>query len=125
MNVAEKLPAMRPLVWMGRSKQDLMAMPTAVIRTFGYGLYLAQTGKRHLDAKVLKGFGDASVVEIVESHIGNAFRAVYTVRFEKAVYVLHVFQKKSKRGAKTPQPDMELITRRLRDAALLATEKNQ
>jgi phage-related protein len=125
MSGVPKLPAVRPLVWMGRSKRDLLEMPATVIRTFGYGLYLAQTGKRHLDAKVLKGFGDASVVEIVESHIGNAFRAVYTVRFEKAVYVLHVFQKKSKRGAATPQADLELIARRLRDAALLATEKHQ
>jgi phage-related protein len=104
---------------LGRSRGDLAVLPPEVIRTFGYGLYLAQIGRRHADTKVLRGFGDASVIEIIGSHASDAFRAVYTVRFESAVYVLHVFQKKSKRGAKTPRPDLKLISLRLREAATI------
>jgi phage-related protein len=73
-------------------------------------------GGTHPQAKVLKGFGDASVIEIIEHWQGNAYRAVYTVRFEEAVYVLHVFQKKSRRRVETPKADIDLVKRRLRDA---------
>jgi phage-related protein len=107
---------------MGSSKKDLVALPALVVDVFGYGLYLAQTGRRHENSKVLRGFGDASVVEIVESSAGGTFRAVYTVRFEAAVFVLHVFQKKSKSGIATPKPDMELIETRLKRAAEIAEE---
>jgi phage-related protein len=90
-----------------------------VVDVFGYALYVAQTGKRHDNTKVLKGFGDASVLEVVESQAGNAYRAVYTVRFAAAVVVLHVFQKKSKSGVEAPIPDMDLIDSRLKKATEL------
>ena len=108
---------------MGSSKKDLRALPAAVVDAFGYALYLAQTGKRHESTKVLKGFGDASVLEVIESQAGNAYRAVYTVlRIAAAVIVLHVFQKKSKSGIETPKPDMDLIEARLKKAAELMKE---
>ena len=82
----------------------------------GYGLFMAQMGERHpIMAKTLKGFGGATVVEIRESLEGNAYRAVYTVRYADAVYVLHAFQKKSKKGVATPKTEIEVIERRLRD----------
>jgi phage-related protein len=112
----------KPLVWMGSSKKDLVALPAAVVDVFGYGLYLAQAGGRHENSKVLRGFGDASVLEIIESGAGGTYRAVYAVRFEAAVFVLHVFQKKSKAGIATPKPDMELIVARLKRAAEIAEE---
>jgi phage-related protein len=118
-------PPAKPLVWMGGSKKDLVALPAAVVDVFGYGLYLAQVGRRHENSKVLRGFGDASVVEIIESGAGSTYRAVYTVRFEAAVFVLHVFQKKSKSGIATPKPDMELIEARLKRAAEVAEEMNR
>jgi len=117
-----KPPAPKPLIWMGSSKKDLRALPAGVVDVFGYALYLAQTGKRHDSAKVLRGFGDASVLEIIESHAGNAYRAAYTVRFAAAVIVLHVFQKKSKSGIETPKPDMDLIEDRLKKATELMKE---
>ena len=80
----------------------------------GYALFLAQTGGKHPDAKPLKGLGGGGVLEVVDNYEGNAYRAVYTVRFEGAVYVLHAFQKKSPRGIKTAQTDVELIGNRLR-----------
>lgn len=82
----------------------------------GYALHLAQAGSKHEDAKPLQGFGGAGVLEIVSDHVGDAYRAVYTVKFATSVYVLHAFQKKSKTGSKTPATDMELIARRLRVA---------
>lgn len=82
----------------------------------GYALFLAQMDSRHATmAKTLKGFGNAAVIEIRESHQGNAYRAVYTVRYAEAVYVLHAFQKKSTKGISTPLPDLKLIERRLKD----------
>ena len=107
----------KPLEWVGSSKDDLIAFPSAVRKAFGYGLYLAQIGERALTAKSLKGFGGASVVELVQAHDGNAFRAVYTVNFAGAVYVLHAFQKKSKAGRATPKAEIDLIRQRLVIAA--------
>lgn len=104
----------KPLEWIASSKKDLMAMPEEVRDTFGYALHLAQTGDKHDQAKPLKGFGGASVLEVVESDAGGTYRAVYTVRFENTVYVLHCFQKKSTRGIATPKPDMDLIRERLK-----------
>lgn len=101
---------------MGSSKRDLKDFPVEVQDGVGFALWLAQIGEKHPHAKALKGFGDASVIEIIEDHDGDTYRAVYTVRFEEAVYVLHTFQKKSRRGAETPKPDMELIEKRLGDA---------
>jgi phage-related protein len=93
-----------------------MAFPQAVQREMGYALFLAQMGERHSTmAKTLGGFGGATVIEVRESHEGNAFRAVYTVRYGDAVYVLHAFQKKSKKGIATPKADIALIERRLKD----------
>jgi phage-related protein len=106
----------KPLIWRGTSKADFMAFPSAVQRDMGYALYLAQMGERHPNkAKTLKGFGGAAVIEVRENHAGNAFRAVYTVRFTDAVYVLHAFQKKSKKGSETPKADLNLILKRLKD----------
>lgn len=91
-----------------------MAMPAEVQDVFGYALHLAQLGQKHPDAKPLKGFGGAGVLEVVEDFQGDAYRAVYTVRYAEAVYVLHCFQKKSTQGIATPKPDMELIKSRLK-----------
>jgi phage-related protein len=102
--------------WVGSSLKDLKDFPDEIRETFGYGIFLAQVGDRHPDAKPLKGFGGAHVLELVEDHDGDTYRGVYTVRFEEAVYVLHCFQKKSKRGVSTPQHDIDLIRKRLKAA---------
>jgi phage-related protein len=108
----------KPLFWRGTSKADFMAFPQAVQREMGFALFLAQMGDRHPTlARTLKGFGGGTVVEVRESQDGNAFRAVYTVRFADAVYVLHAFQKKSTRGIATPRGEIDLVRRRL--AALI------
>jgi phage-related protein len=99
-----------------------MALPEEVIDTFGYALHLAQTGKKHEQAKPLHGFGSAGVLEVVEDWRGNAYRAAYTVRFAAAVFVLHVFQKKGKSGIATPRQDKELIKQRLKAAELFVKE---
>ncbi len=99
-----------------------MALPDEVIDTFGYALHLAQTGKKHGQAKPLHGFGSAGVLEVVEDWRGNAYRAVYTVRFAAVVFVLHVFQKKAKSGIATPRQDMELIKERLKAAEQIVKE---
>jgi phage-related protein len=104
------------LEWIGSSRKDMMIFPRAVQRIFGYALYLAQQGERPPEAKVLKGFGGAGVLELVEDHRGDTYRAVYTVRFATRVYVLHVFQKKSKHGIATPKHEMDLIRERLKIA---------
>jgi len=115
----------RPLVWMGSSKKDLMKLPSSVIDVFGFALYQAQMGKRHEHAKVLRGFGDAGVLEIVESAERSTYRSVYTVRFSDAVYVLHVFQKKSTSGMATPKPDMDLVEERLKQVTALARTRKE
>ena len=104
----------KPLYWVGSSLADLRTLPAEVKDVFGFALHLAQWGDKHPDAKPLKGFKGASVMEIVEDYDGDTYRAVYTVRYAKAVFVLHVFQKKSKRGIKTPKPDLDLIRQRLK-----------
>jgi phage-related protein len=114
-------PAPKPLVWVGSSKRDFRVMPADVKSHMGYALYVAQLGGKHRDAKPLKGFGGAGVVEIVKDHRGDTFRTVYTVRFAGAVYVLHVFQKKSKSGSETPKTDKALIESRLKEALRIAT----
>jgi len=104
----------KPLRWVASSKKDLMAMPDDVQDVFGYALHLAQNGQKHPDAKPLKGFGSAGVLEVVDGFQGDAYRAVYTVRYAEAVYVVHCFQKKSTQGIATPKPDVELIRSRLK-----------
>jgi phage-related protein len=110
------LPEAKPLEWMGNSRRVVQAFPKPVRQVVGQALYAAQTGDTHVDTKPLKGFGGASVVEILADHDGDTFRAVYTVRFRRVVYMLHAFQKKSKKGIKTPQKELDLIKQRLRDA---------
>ncbi|MEA2903867.1 MAG: hypothetical protein QOI12_1254 [Alphaproteobacteria bacterium] len=105
----------RPLLWVGSSKRDYRRFPSRVQDNLGFALFLVQTGQHPPAAKLLKGIG-GGVVELVDDFDGDTYRAVYTVRFHAVVYVLHAFKKKSKRGIKTPQTDIELIRRRLRDA---------
>ena len=102
-------------IWVGSSRKDYREFPPKVQDNFGFELFLAQTGQHPPSAKLLKGLG-SGIMELVDDFDGDTFRAVYTVRFESAVYVLHSFKKKSKQGIKTPQSDIELIKRRLKDA---------
>jgi phage-related protein len=106
----------KPVSWIGSSYKDFREFPVPVQDAMGYALYQAQIGLKHGSAKPLKGFGGAGVLELVADHVGDTFRAVYTVKFATAVYVLHAFQKKSKSGIKTPTEDTQLIQRRLRAA---------
>jgi phage-related protein len=115
-------PTARALYWVGSSKRDLMGLPDAVIDVFGYAFYLAQIGRKHERAKPLKGFGSAGVLEVVEDREGNTYRGVYTVRFPERVFVLHVFQKKSKQGVATPKEEVDLIRSRLKRAEQTAKE---
>ena len=108
-------PGERPLDWIGSAKKDFLAFPATVKEEMGNALGLAQFGGTHPTAKPWKGQGPG-VFELVERHDGNAYRAVYTVRFKEVVYVLHAFQKKSKSGIKTPQEDVKLIAQRLKRA---------
>jgi phage-related protein len=117
-----KASKIKPLEWMGSSYKDLLALPTEVVSEFGFALFQAQVGEQHVCAKVLKGFGGAGVLEVVESDVGGTYRAVYTVQFAEAVYVLHCFQKKSKQGVATPKQDMDIIQSRLKVAQLLSKE---
>ena len=99
-----------------------MALPADIRRFFGFALSLAQAGDKHDAAKVLKGFGGAGVLEVVEADTGGTYRAVYTVRFAEAVFVLHCFQKKSRRGIATPKKDMDIVHARLKLAEAFAKE---
>jgi phage-related protein len=107
---------LKPIRWIGTSLRDLRSFPRVVRIDIGHALFTAQEGGLDPAAKPLKGFGGAGVLEIVASHHGNTWRAVYTVRFEDAIYVLHVFQKKSTKGIATPTREIELIKRRLAEA---------
>jgi phage-related protein len=107
---------MKLLQWVGSSKKDLLAMPEDVIDVFGFALHLAQTGKKHEQAKPMKGFGGAGVLEVVADHMGDTYRAVYTVKIADTVYVLHCFQKKSTKGIETPKHEIDLIRLRLKAA---------
>ena len=112
----------KPLKWIGSSYKDLMALPEDVRRFFGFALSFAQVGARHEAAKVLKGFGGAGVLELIEDDVGGTYRAVYTVKFAEAVFVLHCFQKKSKRGRATPKEEMDIVHDRLKIAEAFAKE---
>lgn len=109
--------------WVTSSRRDLRELPAAVQDVFGYALYLAQCGSSHPHAKALRGFGGAGVIEVVEAHRGDAYRAVYTLSVPGAVYVLHCFQKKSVQGRQTPLQDMRLIRERLKAALAHAAEQ--
>lgn len=104
---------MRPIYYLVRAKKDIESFPDGVQKEMLHGLYLAQHGGKHPDAKPLKGFGGAGVLEQVSSHHGDTYRSVYTIRFGKAIYVLHAFQKKSRKGISTPKDEIDLIKRRL------------
>ncbi len=107
----------RPVRWIGSSKDDLSSFPEEVKRRVGGALWEAQIGLKAPYAKPLKGFGGAGVLEIVDDFDGDTYRAVHTVRFSAVVYVLHAFQKKSRRGSATPRQDLDVIERRFRRAA--------
>jgi len=109
-------PKLKSVVWIGSSRKDLQSFPAEVKDVIGYALYQAQIGRKAPSAKPLRGFGGAGVLEIIDDHQTNTYRAVYTVKFAEAVYVLHAFQKKSKKGITTPKSEIEIITRRLRIA---------
>jgi phage-related protein len=103
------------LLWVGSSRKDYGGFPLQVQDNFGFELYLAQVGLHPPSAKPLKGIG-GGIVELMDDFDGDTFRAVYTVRFHDAVYVLHAFKKKAKRGIATPKSDIDLIRQRLRTA---------
>jgi len=105
----------KPLHWVGSSKRDLLAFPGQVVRAVGYGLSAVQHAGQPPGAKPWKGLGPG-VWELVEHAVGGTYRAVYTVQFRSAIYVLHAFQKKSPTGIRTPATDIELIRQRLRAA---------
>jgi len=106
----------RQIVFLGSTHKDLMKLPSDVRDIFSHGLKMASLGKNPIGSKPLKGFGGTSVVELIEDHKSDTYRAVYTVKFKEAIYVLHVFKKKSTKGISTPKKDKELIEKRLKDA---------
>jgi phage-related protein len=110
-----RAPDEKPVLWIGSSREDLLGFPEAVKNGIGLALEVAQFGGKHASAKPWKGEG-SGVLEVVEDYRGDTYRAVYTVRFVQAIYVLHAFQKKSTHGIATPQRDRDLIKRRLRTA---------
>ena len=113
---------LKPVEWAGSSKEDLKRFPNPVKDRMGFAIYQAQAGLRHRDAKLLKGFG-AGVLGVVSRHDDDTFRAVSTLHFEAAVYVLHAFQKKARRGIATPKKELDTVRRRLRAAQRHYREK--
>lgn len=111
------------MIWVGSSRRDLRRFPEPVQDHIGYALYVAQRGGTHRDTKPMTGFGGGHVIEIIKDYRGDTFRAVYTLHFAHAVYVLHAFQKKSKSGIATPRRELELIKQRLRDAEEIAKRR--
>jgi phage-related protein len=112
----------KPVIWVGASRQDLKAFPREVQRDLGQALEIVQFGKKQGHAKPLKGFRGAGVLELREDHAGDTYRAVYTVKLADRVYVLHAFQKKSRRGIKTPKHELDLIKARLKRAEQINAE---
>ena len=106
----------RDIIWISSSLEELKRFPELVQKVMGFALFQAQCGEKHLQARPLKGLGGAGVLEIIEDFDGNAFRTVYSVRFSDAVYVLHAFQKRSKKGIETPKREMDVVRARLRMA---------
>lgn len=110
----EAIKNVKRMFWVGSSRKDIQALPADVQDVFGFALYQAQEGEKHWQAKVLKGFSGGGVLEVVEDHHGDTYRAVYTISLVDAVYVLHCFQKKSRSGIKTSKHDVDLIHARLK-----------
>lgn len=117
--------APKPLFWMGTTRKNVRGFALGVRDVLGYGLYLAQMGGKHPDAKPLRGFRGSGVLEIVEDHDGDTYRGVYTVKLAGAVYVLHAFQKKSKKGSATPKRDIDVVKERLKQARKHHAEWNE
>jgi phage-related protein len=115
----------KPVAWIGSTKKDLLALPDEVQKEIGFILFQVQCGKMPPEAKPLKGYGGASVQEIVVDYNRDTYRAVYTVQFAAQIYVLHVFKKKSKSGSATPKPDLELIARRLKQAVEMEKDRRK
>jgi phage-related protein len=113
---------LKSLLWVGRCRENLKSFPEDVRLVMGYALYLAQVGSKHPDAKPLRGFGGAGILEVVDDFDGDTYRAVYTVKLQGVVFALHAFQKKSRKGKKTPQQDLELVRRRLQRAEEIHAE---
>ena len=122
MDIVPPLPH-KPLEWVGRALDELMALPAPVRRAMGFALRFAQAGVKPDNVKPLKGFKGAGVLEVVEDYEGDTYRAVYTVKLAGVVYVLHCFQKKAKKGIATPKSTLDLIRQRLRAAE--AMHKNR
>jgi phage-related protein len=114
---------LKPVSWIGNTKDDLSSFAPDVRDEVGQALFEAQKGGRHSSVKPLSGYGDASVLEVVSDYSGDTFRVVYTVRWPEQIYVLHVFQKKSKSGSKTPKREMDLIDARLKRLAELQAQQ--
>jgi phage-related protein len=114
---------LKPVRWIGSSRKDLTTFPRPVQRHVGQALYAAQYGEEYPSVKALRGFGGRAVLEIVAPHEGDTFRAVYTIHFHEAIYVLHAFQKKSKKGISTPQKEIDLVKKRFAAAARDYREK--
>ncbi len=114
----------KPIIWMGSSKVSLKAFPEEVKEEIGFALFQAQLGKKHEKSKPLRGFGGAGVLEIVENFDGDTYRAVYTVKLAGVLYVLHAFQKKSRKGMSTPKHEIDLIKKRLKHAIELHRTMN-
>ena len=117
MTRPKRVPGEKPLFWIGSSREDLLAFPEIVKEEIGTALSVSQFGGKHPSAKPWRGEGPG-VFEVAEDHRGDTYRAVYTVRFKKAVYVLHAFQKKSPSGIRTAKKDIDLIKQRLNEARL-------
>ena len=115
------MAGLKAVVWLGSSKKDLVEFPEEVVNDIGHNLHEAQQGKMPRAAKVLRGFGGANVQEIVSNFITDTYRSIYTVEYEEAIYVLHCFQKKSKKGIETPRQEVDMIDRRLK----LAREEHE
>lgn len=115
----------KDLVWIASSLKDLRDFPEDVRQVMGFALYTAQSGGKHVAAKSLQGYRGAGVLEVVDDCDGDTYRTVYTVRFPDAVYVLHAFQKKSKRGTATPRHDIELVNARLELARQLHAQRTR
>lgn len=107
---------MKPIEWVGSSRDDLREFPEEVREVMGYALYLAQSGEKHRSAKPLQGFGNAGVLEIVDDFDGNTYRTVYTIQLKSLVYVPHSFQKRSTHGITTSHHDIDLIKQRFKRA---------
>lgn len=114
---------MKELEWIASSKKDLLGFPVDVRKEMGHALYMAQNGTKHKNAKPLKGFSNAKVLEVVYDNGNGTFRTMYTVQFEDVLYVLHAFQKKSKTGIKTPKQEIDLVVQRLKKAQQLHKER--